>query len=181
MNHTLPFQGKRTLTYSGLQHDFCKIHLSLLLYLHLSHITLCLPGGFGVRREVKNEKLLQWLRDTYNNPDKPLKHLLSVCTGSWLLAKAGLLNGKRATSNKLSWQGALAVSDKPQWVKHARWVEDGNIITASGKLTCTEFSSSQMQTSLFKILQQSCKFASVLACKAHGSASQAKANSAISR
>ena len=89
-------------------------------------------GGFGVRRELSNECLLAWLRDTYCNPDKPLAYLLSVCTGSWLLAKAGLLDGKKATSNKLSWEGALAVSDKPVWIKHARWVHDGNIITASG-------------------------------------------------
>ena len=86
-----------------------------------------------MRREIKNEILLQWLRDTYSNKKKPLKYLLSVCTGSWLLAKAGLLDGKKATSNKMSWEGALAVSDKPDWVKHARWVHDDNIITASGK------------------------------------------------
>lgn len=89
-------------------------------------------GGQGVRREVNNQILLQWLQKAYNSSEKPLKYLLSVCTGSWLLAKAGLLDGKKATSNKISWEGALATSDKPHWIKHARWVEDGNIITASG-------------------------------------------------
>lgn len=85
-----------------------------------------------MRREISNDRLLHWIADTYSGSEKPLKYLLSVCTGSWLLAKAGVLDGKKATSNKMSWDSALAISDKPQWVKHARWVEDGNIITSSG-------------------------------------------------
>lgn len=88
-----------------------------------------------MRREISNDKLLQWLTDTYRGSTKPpLRYLLSVCTGSWLLAKAGLLDGKRATSNKQEWRSALEISDRPEWIKQARWVADGNIITASGRL-----------------------------------------------
>jgi len=45
---------------------------------------------------------------------------------------AGLLDGKRATSNKQAWE-SLEQFPKVNWVKKARWVEDGNIITSSGK------------------------------------------------
>lgn len=54
-----------------------------------------------------------------------------------LLAKAGLLDGKEATSNKLSWDWVIAQSDKAQWKKHARWVADGNIITSAGGSYCS--------------------------------------------
>lgn len=93
---------------------------------------LLVPGGVGTRMESMNWTLLIWLSKTYNNPEKPLKYLLSVCTGAGLLAKAGLLDGKNATSNKLSWDWVVVQSSKTNWIKHARWVADGNIITSAG-------------------------------------------------
>ena len=94
-------------------------------------------GGIGTRREAENPVLLKWLSDTYHNPARPLKHLLSVCTGAGLLAKAGLLDGLQATSNKLSWDWVVAQSAKTRWVKHARWVVAGNIITSAGEHATT--------------------------------------------
>jgi transcriptional regulator GlxA family with amidase domain len=61
-----------------------------------------------------------------------LKYLLSVCTGSALLAKAGVLDGRKATSNKAAFTWASSMGPKVDWVTHARWVEDGNIWTSSG-------------------------------------------------
>lgn len=89
---------------------------------------LLVPGGIGTRREVNNPVLLEWL----NERSKQAELVASVCTGSALLAKAGVLDGLRATSNKLAFAWASAQSEKVQWQQQARWVEDGKVFSSSG-------------------------------------------------
>ena len=67
---------------------------------------LLVPGGIGTRREVNNPVLLNWLKERSQQAEL----VASVCTGSALLAKAGVLDGLRATSNKLAF--AWAASSK---------------------------------------------------------------------
>ena len=86
------------------------------------------PGGVGTYTELKNPKFLSYLREQ----DKHTEITASVCTGSALLAKAGLLSGHRATSNKKFFSLATQQDAKVDWIKHARWVEDGKFITSSG-------------------------------------------------
>ena len=89
---------------------------------------LLVPGGFGTIPELENQKLLDWLKDRSSKA----KITASVCSGSALLAKAGILDGKRATSNKQFFDLATAQSDKVDWVWEARWVDDDDVVTSSG-------------------------------------------------
>ena len=89
---------------------------------------LMVPGGFGTRAQLENPALLSYLVKA--NADTV--YTASVCTGSALLAKAGLLDGHRATSNKRFFSLAEAQSDTVEWVPEARWVESGKMFTSSG-------------------------------------------------
>ena len=82
---------------------------------------LLVPGGQGTREEVNNRELLSWLSTI---AQKHETSILSVCTGAALLAKAGVLNNRSATTNKraFSWVQGLMPDSDIQWVKQARSV-----------------------------------------------------------
>ena len=89
---------------------------------------ILVPGGMGTLAEVKNPKMLQWLKTRANDAEI----VMSVCSGSAILAEAGLLDGRKATSNKRYFQVAVDHGPKVEWVEKARWVDDGNRVTSSG-------------------------------------------------
>jgi putative intracellular protease/amidase len=89
---------------------------------------LLLPGGVGTLPQLGNEVLFEFLRVRAQSAEVTM----SVCSGSALLAKAGLLDGRRATSNKQFFSLASGQSEKVDWVEAARWVEDGPFVTSSG-------------------------------------------------
>jgi len=89
---------------------------------------LLVPGGMGTREDVNNRKLLDWLAE--RGHDTPL--IMSVCTGTALLAQAGLLEGRPATTNKRSFQWVTEQGPAVEWVREARWVDDGDRVTSSG-------------------------------------------------
>jgi transcriptional regulator GlxA family with amidase domain len=89
---------------------------------------LLIPGGFGTRTEVENAAVLDWLKQRASQAEA----VMSVCTGSALLARSGLLDGRRATTNKMFFHEVAAVGPKVDWVREARWVEDGKFVTSSG-------------------------------------------------
>lgn len=86
------------------------------------------PGGVGTRQEGANEVLLEWLRLR----SAAAQFVTSVCTGSALLARAGLLDGRRATSNKAVFRWVASTGTSVTWEPEARWVEDGPFFTSSG-------------------------------------------------
>jgi transcriptional regulator GlxA family with amidase domain len=86
------------------------------------------PGGPGTRRLVNDEAFLSWLRAWAT----PARLVTSVCTGSAVLAAAGLLDGYRATSNKAAFEWVRQQSERVDWIAQARWVEDRDRWTSSG-------------------------------------------------
>jgi transcriptional regulator GlxA family with amidase domain len=97
-----------------------------------------IPGGFGTRQEINNARLHGFIREL---PEKTL--LVSVCTGSWIYAKMGLLDGKVATNRKepdrleQSSFGKVPIDRLAELapkcrVSRARVVDAGRIITGGG-------------------------------------------------
>jgi len=108
-------QGPEVVARHGF--DDCP-HLDLIL----------VPGGFGTRAEIDNPAMLAFLRERV----RAAEIAMTVCTGSALFARAGVLDGKRATTNKMFFQWAADLAPRVKWVKEARWVEDGKLVTSSG-------------------------------------------------
>jgi len=103
--------------------------LSMVADRSLAEVTapdiLVVPGGFGTRSLLDHQPLLSWIREV----DESTTWTTSVCTGSLLLAAAGLLDGRPATTHwlareTLSGLGAEPVSD--------RVVFDGKYVTGAG-------------------------------------------------
>lgn len=107
-------QGVRVLT-EEIQNDDCG---GILL----------IPGGQGTRSLVNDMNFIEKLSDMALKS----KYCLTVCTGSALLAKTGLLNHKKATSNKKAFEWVKSINTDVLWVEKARWVVDGKYYTSSG-------------------------------------------------
>lgn len=89
---------------------------------------LLVPGGPGTRKGVTNVPLLNQLATVSQRATVTA----TVCTGSALMARTGLLDGRPATSNKLAWDWVLEQGPQVNWQRQARWVDDGDLITSSG-------------------------------------------------
>ncbi|MDR6943768.1 DJ-1/PfpI family protein [Mucilaginibacter pocheonensis] len=87
-----------------------------------------IPGGGGTRREVNNEPFV----NAFKNLVEKTPHVASICTGAAVLAKTGALDGLKATTNKRAFKWATSQGPQVNWVKQARWVEDGKFFTSSG-------------------------------------------------
>ncbi|KAJ4364965.1 hypothetical protein N0V83_008581 [Neocucurbitaria cava] len=87
---------------------------------------LIVPGGVGTRNDMSAE--IDFVKRMYPS----LRAVLSVCTGATILARAGILDARRATTNKRAYEWATSTGPNVKWVPEARWVVDGNIVTGSG-------------------------------------------------
>jgi putative intracellular protease/amidase len=89
---------------------------------------LLIPGGQGTRREVANTTLIDWLR----RHAEQSAVVATVCTGTALLARTGLLDGHKATTNKAAFRWVMEQGPGVLWQPRARWVADGKFYTSSG-------------------------------------------------
>jgi transcriptional regulator GlxA family with amidase domain len=89
---------------------------------------LVAPGGWGTRREVDNPRVIEWIA----KQAKGAKLVTSVCTGSFLLAQAGLLAGKRATTHWASLDRMRAAFPTVLVEGALHWVDSGTVLTSAG-------------------------------------------------
>jgi transcriptional regulator GlxA family with amidase domain len=89
---------------------------------------LLIPGGIGTRQQMTNAEFLAGLKRLA----EASRIVATVCTGSLLLARTGLLDGRKATSNKRAFHLVKSNAPAVRWIAKARWVEDGRFFTSSG-------------------------------------------------
>ena len=90
---------------------------------------LIVPGGWGAENlAILDRSLLSWLAEA--SISVPL--IASVCTGAFLLAEAGLLDGRRATTHHLDFDEFERRWPRVTLVRGAKWVDEGSILSSGG-------------------------------------------------
>ena len=79
-----------------------------------------IPGGHGTRAAVNNPLLIEKIRVTALSS----KFVFTVCTGTALLARTGLLDGRKATSNKRAFDWVVTHGPSVNWIRKSRWTVD---------------------------------------------------------
>ena len=87
-----------------------------------------IPGGPGTKKEINNVLLVDKIREI----SRASEFVLTVCTGSALLARTGLLDGKEATTNKKAFDWVASLDQNVNWMKKARWCIDDKYYTSAG-------------------------------------------------
>ncbi len=120
---TISWNGEAINTVNGLKvfpdHSFRDHpHMDILI----------LPGGRGTRKEVYNENVLNWVSACH----KESEITLSVCTGSFILGRLGLLDGLECTTHHSVRELFREIAPKAEIVTGRRFVDNGKILTAAG-------------------------------------------------
>jgi transcriptional regulator GlxA family with amidase domain len=90
--------------------------------------TLIVPGGKGTRSAANDERLISWLRLAAHRS----RRVASVCTGAFLLARAGLLDGRRATTHWAACDALGRLHPSVEVDPDPIFVRDGNVYTSAG-------------------------------------------------
>src|SRR4030095_3868615 len=97
-----------------------------------------MPGGNTAPLLEGNPKDVKALVDWVKAMDKRVKLMTSVCTGAALLAHAGLLDGKHATTNHNAFAWVTKYGPRVLWDNVSRWVDDGRYVTSAGVSSGTD-------------------------------------------
>ncbi|WP_020595862.1 DJ-1/PfpI family protein [Spirosoma panaciterrae] len=88
---------------------------------------LVVPGG-RMEEVMQDSSVVDWIRRTTEGRNLTM----SVCTGTFLLGKAGLLDGKRITTHWAATQMLKQMTPKATVLEHTRFVDQGSLITTAG-------------------------------------------------
>lgn len=89
---------------------------------------ILIPGGRGTRRQINNPTIIDWISEQ----NETTELTTSVCTGAFLLATAGLLDGLTATTHWASIAWMRETFPKVKIVDDQRWVDEGHIVSSAG-------------------------------------------------
>lgn len=89
---------------------------------------LVIPGGWGSRAAMKNERILGWLKEAAPKAEI----VLSVCTGALVLGRAGILDGLAATTYHTAFDLLAEAAPKTEQRPGERFVDNGKVITSAG-------------------------------------------------
>lgn len=89
---------------------------------------LVVPGGFGTRALLKNQVVLDWIKAI----NATAEIVVSVCTGSIVLGRAGLLDGLKATTHHSCFALLREHAPRTTVIETDRFIDNGRILTAAG-------------------------------------------------
>ncbi|MGB3534790.1 MAG: DJ-1/PfpI family protein [Microcoleaceae cyanobacterium] len=89
---------------------------------------IIIPGGFGSRAALQQANIIQWVQKYAQQAEL----VLSVCTGSLILAKAGLLNGLSATTHHHAFEELRQLAPQTTVITDQRFIDNGKILTSGG-------------------------------------------------
>lgn len=92
---------------------------------------LVIPGGNDISHLLVDEEIMQWVKRISAHAE----HVLSVCSGSLVLAKAGLLEGLRATTHHSDMLELISLAPNTEIVDGVKFVDNGKYITSAGITT----------------------------------------------
>lgn len=92
---------------------------------------LIVPGGDDISEVLKDEETLQWVRKLADGAEQ----VLSVCSGSLILAKAGLLEGLQATTHQSDMQELRKLAPNTEILDGVKFIDNGKIVTSAGITT----------------------------------------------
>ncbi|QGH37040.1 DJ-1/PfpI family protein [Gracilibacillus salitolerans] len=121
---TISEDGEMIKARNGL-----KVSPDYNLHNHPALDILVVPGGYGAEEiEINNSSLIEWIKQQYSQVDC----MTSVCTGALLLAKAGLLNGRKATTHWMDQDRLEKEFPLVAVQRNVKFVDEDNVITSGG-------------------------------------------------
>ena len=97
---------------------------------------LIIPGGDDISHVLADKTLLAWVKKISLNAEQ----VLSVCSGSLILAKAGLLNGLKATTHQVDMEELIELAPDSEIINGVKFTDNGKVITSAGITTGIDMS-----------------------------------------